>query len=233
MSPAERVWAIVPAAGVGRRMASDVPKQYLQLNDRMVIDHTLERLLAHPRVELACIALAADDPLWPGSVFARDPRVLRVAGGAERCHSVRNALGALERHAAAGDWVMVHDAARPCVRRRDLDRLMEALQGHAVGGLLGLPVRDTMKRANSEGMVLETVSREGLWHAFTPQMFRFTLLKDALDRALEQGVLVTDDAGAMELAGHRPLMIEGGADNIKITRPGDLELAGFYLARRG
>jgi len=233
VSPPERVWAVVPAAGVGRRMASAVPKQYLPLNGRLVIDHALECLLGHPRVEIACVALAAGDRLWPRSAFAEDPRVLRVAGGSERCQSVRNALSTLDGLAAPGDWVMVHDAARPCIQRRDLDRLLEALQGHAVGGLLGVPVRDTMKRTDARGAIVETVCREGLWHAYTPQMFRFELLKVALDRVLERGVLVTDDAGAMELAGYQPLLIEGSEDNIKITRSRDLDLAAFYLTRRG
>jgi 2-C-methyl-D-erythritol 4-phosphate cytidylyltransferase len=214
-------------------MGGAVPKQYLPLNGRLVIDHTLERLLAHPRVETVCVALAAGDHFWPRSAFVDDPRVLRVAGGRERCHSVRNALATLERLAAAGDWLLVHDAARPCLQRRDVDRLLQALQGHAVGGLLGVPVRDTMKRTNTQGAVVETVCREGLWHAYTPQMFRFALLKAALDRVLEQGALVTDDASAMELAGYQPLLIEGSEDNIKITRPRDLDLAAFYLARRG
>ncbi len=232
MSSVDRVWVVVPAAGVGRRMGSEVPKQYLPLIDRPVIDHTLERLLEHPRVELACVVLAAEDPLWPRSAFAEHPRVLRIVGGAERCHSVRNALAALQGRAAAGDWVMVHDAARPCVQRQDIDRLLEALRGHAVGGLLGVPARDTMKRVDARGVILETVCRDGLWHAYTPQLFRFGLLQSALDAALAQGRLVTDDASAMELSGHRPLLVEGSADNIKITRPQDLELAAFYLSRR-
>ena len=130
------------------------------------------------------------------------------------------------------DWVLVHDAARPCLRRSDIDRLLERLAGHPVGGLLGVPVRDTMKRTDDTGLIERTVTRDNLWHAYTPQMFRFAMLRDALEEALRRKLLVTDEASAMELAGHRPLMVEGHGDNIKITRPEDLALAAFYLAQQ-
>ncbi len=226
------VWAVVPAAGVGRRMGGVIPKQYLQLRGRMVIDHTLERLLLHPAVDGLYLALGAEDGWWLDSQFSSHPNLVRVEGGRERCHSVRNALERLAQHARPADWVMVHDAARPCIRRADLDRLIEGLDGHAVGGLLGTPVRDTMKRSDPQGRVLQTVEREHLWHAYTPQMFRFGVLFDALQGALDAEVLVTDEASAVEWAGQHPLMIEGHADNLKITRPEDLRLAAYYLERQ-
>ena len=222
-------WAVVPAAGQGSRMGSSVPKQYLPLAGRMVIEHTLERLVTHTRIAGVFVAVSADDPRWEETAYARDSRIVRVTGGRERCHSVLNALHRLVGQADGQDWVLVHDAARPCLRHGDLDRLIDKLENHPAGGLLGMPVRDTMKRTDRHQAVRETVSREGLWHAFTPQMFRLRPLHDALSDALSRGLTVTDDASAMEMAGHRPLMIEGRGDNIKITRAEDLELAAFYL----
>lgn len=223
-------WAIIPAAGVGKRMGANIPKQYLELDGRPVIDHTVERILLHPRIDGVYVALGKDDGWWEDTEFAGHPDLVRVEGGAERCHSVLNALVALAGRAAPDDWVLVHDAARPCVRRRDITRLIDTLADHPVGGLLGMPVRDTMKRTDDTGLVEQTVERENLWHAFTPQMFRLGALHDALERALAAGVVVTDEASAMEWAGQRPLMVEGSPDNLKITRPEDLDLAAYYLS---
>lgn len=226
----ERLWAVVPAAGVGRRMGGEVPKQYLELQGRRVIEHTLQRLLDHPLIEGVYVALSPDDGYWQSCAFATDTRVSRVAGGEERCHSVLNALHELQTTAEPNDWVLVHDAARPCLSAGDLDRLIKTLRDHPVGGVLGVPVQDTLKRVSAEGEVAETVPRRDLWQAYTPQMFRLGLLTDALEQALKKGELVTDDASALELAGYRPIMVEGHAGNIKITRQADLALASFYLS---
>lgn len=225
-------WVIVPAAGVGRRMGNAVPKQYLELNQRAVIDHTIERLLLHPAIDGLYLALSEDDQWWAETEFANHPDLVRVPGGSERCWSVFSALQALEPRASPDDWVLVHDAARPCVRRSDIDHLFAMLRGHETGGLLGVPVRDTMKRTDSADRILETVGRSHLWHAFTPQMFRFGLLFEAMRGALAAGLLVTDEASAVEWAGHRPIMVEGHADNLKITRPEDLPLAAYFLDRQ-
>lgn len=222
-------WAVIPAAGVGKRMGADIPKQYLGLAGRTIIDHSIERLLLHPRIDGLVVALAADDGWWLDSEFSDHPDLQRVDGGAERCHSVLNALHALSDRAHAQDWVLVHDAARPLVRRDDISRLISELAEHPVGGLLGAPVRDTMKRTAQDGEILTTVDRNRLWHAFTPQMFRLGPLLSALDRAIASGELVTDEAGAMERAGLSPRMIEGARDNLKITHPDDLALAELYL----
>ncbi len=228
-----RYWALVPAAGIGLRMGSDIPKQYLPLNGGTVLDQTLQTLLSHPRIDGIYIALAADDRWWGDTASATDPRIVAVDGGAERCHSVLNALKVLQESARPEDWVLVHDAARPCLRSTDLDLLMDSLKDHPVGGLLGVPVRDTMKRTDQVAAVTETVPREGLWHAYTPQMFRLGTLAKALQGAIDNGLVVTDDASAIELAGMRPQMVEGHDDNIKITRPEDLALASFYLKKQG
>jgi 2-C-methyl-D-erythritol 4-phosphate cytidylyltransferase len=233
MSEHPDYWAVVPAAGFGRRIGTAVPKQYLDLAGLPIIEHSLRVFLKHPLIRGVAVALDPADARWQGIPSAQHPHILRVDGGAERCHSVINALARLSARAGEEDWVLVHDAARPCLRREDLDRLMDELRGHPVGGLLGVPVRDTMKAADPDHRVLRTVPRVGLWHAYTPQMFRLGLLRKALGRALESGHLVTDDAAAMELAGFGPVLIEGHADNIKVTRPEDLPLAEFYLEQQG
>ncbi len=225
-------WVVVPAAGVGRRMGGTVPKQYLELDGRAVIDHTIERLLMHPMIDGLYLALSDDDDWWSDTEFAEHPDVVRVTGGVERCHSVFNALRAMHGRVADNDWVLVHDAARPCVRRADIDHLFAMVRAHPAGGLLGIPASDTMKRSDATDRVVATVERSHLWRAFTPQMFRYRLLHDALKQALDDGFLVTDEASAVEHAGLQPLMVEGHADNLKITRPEDLPLAAYYLARQ-
>ncbi|MES9845790.1 MAG: 2-C-methyl-D-erythritol 4-phosphate cytidylyltransferase [Candidatus Sedimenticola sp. PURPLELP] len=232
MTGSARYWAVVPAAGVGRRMGGSVPKQYLELCGRKVIEHTLERLASHPRIEGVAVAVSAEDEWWPDTAFADHASVYKVAGGAERCHSVLNALQVLEDLAAPDDWVLVHDAARPCLRREDIDHLIHSLSADVTGGLLAIPVHDTVKRSVEAGRVTETVPRDHLWRAYTPQMFRLRALRLALETALEKGWLVTDESSAMELQGFKPLLVEGHSDNIKITRPEDLALAAFYLSQQ-
>lgn len=226
-------WGLVPAAGVGRRLGAPIPKQYLEIHGHKVIDLALAALLEHPRVRGLVVALDPADTLWPTTRYAGDTRVRTVVGGAERAHSVLNALTGLADRAGDDDWVLVHDAARPCLRRMDLDRLMAALEGDPVGGILAVPVHDTMKRADAAGRIQATVPRERLWHAYTPQAFRLGLLHRALDQALADGYLVTDDASALEHLGLTPLLVEGHGDNIKITRPEDIPLAQLYLQQQG
>jgi len=222
-------WAVIPAAGVGRRMGGDIPKQYLTLAGRRVLEHTLVVFIEDRRCRGVMVAVGEQDPFWPGLPVSARPGVYHTTGGAERCHSVLNALRALAGMAGEGDWVLVHDAARPCLPRADLDRLLETLADDPVGGLLALPVRDTMKRADAGGRVGTTVDRAGLWHAMTPQMFRLGPLRAALEAALAQGLLVTDEAQAMELCGQSPRLVEGSPGNIKITHPRDLGLAERFL----
>lgn len=231
MAVERKFWAVIPAAGVGSRMQADRPKQYLPLHGKTVLEHTLSRFLDHPCINGVVIALSDSDPYW-SELALHHPKLITAKGGVERCHSVLNALNTLQTQADANDWVLVHDAARPCLRREDLDHLIEALQDHPVGGLLGLPIADTVKRTGEGDTVLETVPREHLWRALTPQMFRLDELRAALESALQQGQLVTDDASAMELAGKAPKMVEGHGNNIKITQPQDLALAQLYLAQQ-
>lgn len=217
-------WVVIPAAGIGSRMRADRPKQYLQLAGRTILEHTLDCFLDHPRLKGLVLSLAADDPFWPALPCATDLRIQRVEGGAERADSVlAGLLRLVELGAQEGDWVLVHDAARPNLARSDLDRLLAELADDPVGGLLAVPARDTLKRIGADGRVAETVDRSLIWQAYTPQMFRFAALHRALADALVAGVAVTDEASALEWAGQAPKLVEGRADNLKITRPEDLE----------
>ena len=217
-------WAVIPAAGVGARMAADRPKQYLTLGQRTILEHSLGCFLDHPGLKGLIISLAEHDPYWPQLTCASDSRIQRVAGGAERSGSVLNALLYLHGQGASDDdWVLVHDAARPNLARADLDNLLAQLADDPVGGLLAVPARDTLKRVDSEGRVRETVDRSAIWQAYTPQMFRLGALHRALADSLVADVAITDEASAMEWAGQAPRLIEGRADNLKVTRPEDLE----------
>lgn len=229
MNKKQNIWVVVPAAGVGRRMGIETPKQYLQLNDKTVIEHTLRVFDQHDAVSEIVVVISKEDEYWP-SLDINLSKPLHIAdGGKERCDSVLNGLKSLTGKADENDWVLVHDAARPCLRNEDLTLLLETLYDNEVGGILAVPVRDTMKRSVTGNTIKETVERENLWHALTPQMFRFGLLKSALDSALKNNETITDEASAVELAGYQPKLVEGHADNLKITRPEDLALAAFFL----
>jgi 2-C-methyl-D-erythritol 4-phosphate cytidylyltransferase len=212
-------------------MGAPIPKQYLEINNKTVIEYTLDCLISHPAINGLVIAMHPDDSWWSEIQLHRDKPMSIVDGGEERCHSVLNALSFLMENAEANDWVLVHDAARPCLRHEDIDKLLDQA-GQDIGGILAMPVRDTMKRADGHQHIKETVERNQLWHALTPQMFRLGQLHAALTQAIASQAMVTDEASAMEMAGYRPLLVEGRADNIKITRPEDLALAEFYLEQK-
>ncbi len=232
MNKPNRYWSVVPAAGVGSRMGAAKPKQYLSLHGKTVIEHTLLRLATHPLVSGVVVAISSDDQHWQQLDLSAYSNIQSAEGGKERCHSVLNGLQLLSTIADQDDWVLVHDAARPCIHHDDISQMINALADHPVGGLLGLPVADTMKRTNPEADVLQTVSRDNLWRALTPQMFRLGQLHHALQSALDDHFLVTDEASAIEHIGLKPRMVEGRADNIKITRPDDLSLAEMYMAQQ-
>jgi len=220
-------WAVVPAAGVGKRMNADRPKQYLDLNGQTVLEHTIIRLLQANIFRAITVAISTDDEYWPTLPIAQHPQIIRANGGKERADSVLSALNALENQADANDWVLVHDAARPCVTAGDIHKLVDALCNDDVGGILALPSHDTLKQAVN-GHIHGTLDRNRIWRALTPQMFRYQPLKSAL--AANQGnPAITDEASALELQGLQPKIVAGRPDNIKITRPEDLALARFYL----
>ena len=229
-SQSPQYWAIIPAAGVGKRMQADRPKQYLELLDKTVLEHTLDRLLSMESVSGVVLSISEGDEYWADLNYQSTKPLLLANGGKERSDSVLNALNLLNEKVDTAEsvYALVHDAARPCVRIDDIQHLIEQCSDEH-GGLLALAVRDTMKRSDSQANVLETVDRNNLWHALTPQMFRLDLLINALNNAEQNKLAVTDDASAMELAGYKPRLIEAHEDNIKITRAFDLTLSELYL----
>ncbi|MEC7120715.1 MAG: 2-C-methyl-D-erythritol 4-phosphate cytidylyltransferase [Pseudomonadota bacterium] len=223
-----RYWAIVPAAGRGRRFGGETPKQYLMLQTQTVMQHSLNRLCQGLPLAACIVPISADDQLAEQLEYQYAAHIRFVAGGTERMDSVWAGMQALQGQADEMDWVLVHDVARPCIALSSLKQLLIELADDPVGGLLAVPVRDTLKRAQA-GRVACTVSREALWQGQTPQMFRYGVLYAALQSAIQSGQLVTDEASAVELAGHSVRLVEGRSDNIKITYPDDLPLAAAIL----
>ncbi len=226
-------WAVVPAAGTGSRLNPDIPKQYLSLDGQTVLERSLARLDALAMISATVLVLRAGDnradSLFEAGADTRARQMIRGEGGDDRCQSVLNGLYQLKSRAESSDWVLVHDAARPCVRVADMLRLLEVVAEHPVGGLLAVPVTDTLKQADDERRVHRTIDRRRLWAAQTPQVFRYGLLLEALQQATTRGYAVTDESSAMELAGHQPVIVQGSPDNIKITWPHDLALASLML----
>jgi 2-C-methyl-D-erythritol 4-phosphate cytidylyltransferase len=212
--------------------SSALPKQYSQLAGRSVLEWSLAPLLAREDCAGMVVVLAAGDERWPTLTVAADTRVRAVTGGGERADSVLSGLRALQGQASADDWVLVHDAARPCLQPADLTALIDRVRTDEVGGLLAAPLVDTLKRADDAARITQTVNRAGLWRALTPQMFRYAVLLSALTEAAQRGVAVTDDSQAVELLGLRPLLVAGSVDNIKITVAEDLQRAERILAMR-
>ncbi|HDL5698779.1 TPA: 2-C-methyl-D-erythritol 4-phosphate cytidylyltransferase [Mannheimia haemolytica] len=218
-----KIIAVIPASGVGSRMQAEKPKQYLQLKGKTILEHTVSIFLEHPHVEKVIVAVARKDPFYSTLELLKSPKIQLVFGGETRADSVLNALQEINTENA---WALVHDAARPCLKRSDLDKLLQI--NDPQGGILAIPAVDTMKRANGT-KIAHTEDRSTLWHALTPQFFPAQALKQALSSAFANKLQVTDEASAMELAGYQPQLVSGRSDNIKITRPEDLSLAEFYL----
>ncbi|MGL4476085.1 MAG: 2-C-methyl-D-erythritol 4-phosphate cytidylyltransferase [Shewanella sp.] len=220
---------------MGSRMGAAMAKQYLALGQQTILAHTLDALLAHPSIEKIVVALHPQDDHFQDLSQSRAPKVVTVIGGGERADSVLAALQWITQHYPQDNniWALVHDAARPCVRRVDIDNLLDSRLTFPQGAILAAPVRDTMKRANSDGTINTTESREALWHALTPQLFKADELASNLAAALAAKVAVTDEASAMEWAGIAPGLVSGHSDNIKVTHPDDLALAGLLLNAQG
>ena len=221
-------WAVVPAAGVGKRMNADRPKQYLELAGKTVIEHTLLRLLSAEVFTAVVVAISEEDPYWPDLDVSVHKKIITAAGGKERADSVLSALKAIRTVASDDDWVLVHDAARPCITTIDIHHLIDSLKTDEIGGILALSSYDTLKSVQGDNIIVGTLDRSHIWRALTPQMFRYRLLKNALE-ADEGNAAITDEASALELQGMQPKIVEGRPDNIKITRPEDLALAQFYM----
>lgn len=232
MSAARR-WAVVAAAGRGERFGGRQPKQYARLADRAVLSWSIGALLAERSIATVMVALAPGDRRFARLPEAGNARVRSCPGGARRELSVAGALRALEPHARDEDWVLVHDAARPCLRRSDVRALIAGVDDDPVGGFLAVPVGDTVKVADGQGRSERTLPREGLWRALTPQMFRYGVLRRALALCVDRERSVTDEAAAVELLGLRPRLVPGHGDNLKITHPADLALAAAILRGSG
>lgn len=230
MTHTTKFWGIVPAAGVGKRMQSDRPKQYLDLGGTTVIEQTLSRLLLANVFEAIAVAISIEDPYWPELSISREKAIITAAGGKERADSVLSALNSIRNNASDNDWVLVHDAARPCITAEDIHKLIDTLADDDVGGILALSSHDTLKNVQ-DNRIAGTLDRTHIWRALTPQMFRYGMLKNALEVA-QGNPAVTDEASALELKGLQPKIVEGRPDNLKITRPEDLALAQFYLEQQ-
>ncbi len=220
-------WVVLPAAGSGSRMKNATPKQYLTINNTTVIEHAVKVFLDNSEVKMLMICLQTGDRRFGDTRLAEHPKVETTLGGESRAESVLNGLLALRAH--EHDWVLVHDAARPCLSNHLLERLIEQLRDDDVGGLLAVPAKDTLKQASQNQRSLATLDRSTIWQAQTPQMFRYGVLRESLIRALKQGVDITDEASAVEASGYQPKLVEGDARNLKVTTPDDLQLAEYLL----
>ncbi|VEB23343.1 2-C-methyl-D-erythritol 4-phosphate cytidylyltransferase [Avibacterium volantium] len=226
-SPREII-AVVPAAGIGSRMQADKPKQYLKIQGKTILEHTLEVLIHYPAISQIIVAVTSSDPYLAEIDLLNHSKIQLVEGGKTRAESVLNGLQQIKNN--ANTWVMVHDAARPCLTHQDLDKLLQI--NDINGAILAIPAVDTIKRTNSSLQIQQTEDRSQLWLAQTPQFFPAQTLKHALQQALDNDFTITDEASAMELMGFHPHLVAGRSDNLKITRPEDLALAEFYLSRR-
>jgi 2-C-methyl-D-erythritol 4-phosphate cytidylyltransferase len=231
LTPA-RYWFVIPAAGIGSRMGADKPKQYLMLGDKTIIEHTLQRILSFPNLAGVVVPLSSEDTYWTSLTILQHPLVHTIHGGEARADSVLNGLNYLADKVHPQDWVLVHDAARPCVTITSIQSLCNDLAGSAVGGILAVPVSDTLKHIAGKNEIQSTVDRSVLWQAQTPQLFRYKLLHDCLTQTLARKENITDESSAVELCGYKPQVVEGRSDNIKVTRPDDLLLAEFILKQQ-
>lgn len=217
---------VIPAAGIGKRVGADIPKQYLKILGKTIIEHSIAPFLEHPEIKQVIVSLAKNDQWFKTLAIVNHPKLKLVEGGFERVDSVLNALKIL----SVDEYVLVHDAARPCVQRNDIDKLLCHAKTTFSGAMLACRVRDTMKRSSNENIVKHTVERANLWHALTPQLFQNQQLIEAITQITEQS-LITDEASAIELSGGQVVIIEGRSDNLKVTQSEDLLLAEFYLLK--
>lgn len=225
-----RIWAVIPAAGIGSRMNSDIPKQYLKIEDKTILEYSINRFLEHSKIYKVVVALNPVDDYWQKLPYADNSRVMTVQGGENRVDSVLSALEAIQAiEGTEQDWVMVHDAARPCLSSRHIDDLIHSQETSPDGAILAIGAVDTVKQANKHQTIDKTIDRETIWLAQTPQFFPLQSLQQSIDTALTDGHIITDEASAMELAGHHPALIIGSRKNLKITEQEDLLLASIWL----
>ena len=224
-----KIWAILPAAGAGKRFSTQKPKQFFELNGQLLAEHSLHRLSAVPQIEAIIIPCDIDAVWWSQVPSLKQSNVKQVRGGEQRAHSVLNGLLSLDQVASDDDWVLVHDIARPCITPTDINKLIDAVEHHPAGGILTASVNETLKKVSSDQQIEVTVDRAQYRMAQTPQIFKFRLLKTAIENCLQAGITPTDEAFAIEHAGLAVLAVEGRQDNIKITRQEDLAIASAIL----
>ena len=226
----DKYFLVVPASGIGQRMNSTIPKQYIILeNGLTILDQCLNTILSNDLISGFIVALDKKDSYFKSSNFAKDPKLISIAtGGKERFNSVLNALNALDQNAKPNDWVLVHDAARPCIRKEDINKLIEEVADDKVGGILANRIVDTVKQINNGGLV-STIDRQKLYIAQTPQMFRYAILKDSIEKAIESNMHITDESEALENLNYSIRIVEGSSSNIKITIQEDIHLANYFL----
>lgn len=222
-----KIIAVIPASGVGSRMGTEIPKQYLKIHGKTILEHTLTPFLQHPDIAHIIVAVSKTDPYYAALSILKHPKISVVFGGETRADSVLNCLKQIEP--SENCWALVHDAARPCCKGSDLDKILQISDLN--GAILAVPAVDTMKRTFNGKQIAHTEDRSTLWHALTPQFFPLEPLKQAIQNGLDQGLSITDEASAMELAGFQPQLVAGRSDNLKVTRPEDLALAEFYLSQ--
>ncbi len=231
MNTVPKCWAVIPAAGVGERVGSSIPKQYLQIEGKTILEHAINPFIRNSRIEGITVALNPQDSHFSTlGIKSSSRKIHSVTGGVTRAHSVLSALDSFEAQLDKGDFVLVHDAARPFLTMNDLDRLIDVCLRHEVGGVIGARVTDTIKQVDNNHIV-NTLDRENIWRAFTPQMFKFGALQFAVQKALKENIAITDEASALEYSGYKPRMVEGDSRNIKVTIAEDLSLAEIFLQK--
>ncbi|MAS84166.1 MAG: 2-C-methyl-D-erythritol 4-phosphate cytidylyltransferase [Legionellales bacterium] len=230
MSNNNRLWVVIPAAGIGKRMGVDIPKQYITVCDKAIIEHTVEKFTSRNDLQGILVALSNSDQHWSTLELSENNKITTVTGGEERYKSVYNALCSLKNKAGDDDWILVHDAVRPCITTSEIDQFIADLDHlNGIGGILALPCFETMKKANTNHEIEETIDRKFIWHAQTPQMFRYKKLFLAIEKIMNENIFITDEAMAMELAGYKPVLIQGTHSNIKITDQNDLKYLESFL----
>tara|TARA_B100000929_G_scaffold290537_1_gene284504 strand:+ start:1097 stop:1798 length:702 start_codon:yes stop_codon:yes gene_type:complete len=231
MPKSNKYWVVIPAAGIGKRMGSDIPKQYVSVRGKTVIEHTIDNFISRKEIQNICISISESDNYWSTLPISKNKKIITTVGGNERYESVYNGLRALQDKANDDDWVLVHDAVRPCLKKSIIDRLITDISSHDVGGILALPCFETMKRVNNSNEVEETINRETIWRAQTPQVFKYQKLLLAIEKVINENIFITDEAMAMELSNHKPIVILGDENNIKITHKTDLKYLELFLEK--
>ena len=224
-----KYWAVIPAAGIGERVGSKVPKQYLNLHGKTILEHSISAFIQSDRIAGIVFALHSKDSFFSNLRIPSDNlQIHAVAGGETRAQSVLNALNFLQDHAQDDEFVLVHDAARPCLTLSDLHKLIDQCEVNKVGGILAIPMQDTVKQVEANNIV-GTIKRDKIWRALTPQMFKIGMLRDAIKKSFKDNVDITDEASAVEYAGYKPCIVKGDTRNIKVTMTEDIAIAGLFL----